>query len=138
MLIYTILEAIAGDVLGLLIAIRSKKASGVVYGKLDYFCCLTNLVLLAIYAMSSPSYVFLGVISEPEAEGFLMIPACIVAIIIASATFFCFLGLGLSVAMRKKGKTGASFAVQCLGAGAIILAVVLYMLSANRLLVSFN
>ena len=58
-----------------------------------------------MYVVASPFYLFLGMISTTDYKGFLGIVGWIVAIIIASAALFCGLGLGFSVALRKKGKS---------------------------------
>ena len=81
---------------------------------------------------------FFGVISSPRCEGFLGIVGWIVSIIIASAALFCGLGLGFSVARRKKGRSKLSFAVQFVGVVGIAFTLVMYMLFAGNLLESLN
>ena len=81
---------------------------------------------------------FLGMISVPEREGFLGIIGWIIAIIIASASLFCGLGLGASVAFRKKGKSKLSFAIQFAGVVAIALSFVLYALFVGVLICPLN
>ena len=48
MFIYFILAAIAGLIAGVVIAVRSKKAEGVVYGKLDNVGRVTNILLISV------------------------------------------------------------------------------------------
>jgi hypothetical protein len=62
----------------------------------------------------------------------------IIGIVIASSTFFCALGLGLSVALRKKGKSRLSFAAQFMGAAAILLSVLLYCIFVGSLISPLN
>lgn len=138
MTLYTIIEAIAGIIAGILIAVRTKKSDGVVYGKLDNVGRITNILLIPLYVIFSPLYLFLGMISASGEEGFLGIIGWIVAIICASAALFCGLGLGFSVALRKKGKSKLSFAVQFAGVVAIALTVLLYCAFAGNLLESLN
>jgi hypothetical protein len=101
MFFYTTIEAIVAVVAGILIAVCTKKADGVVYGKLDKAGRITNILLIPVYACLSPVYLFFGMISTPRHDGFLGILGWIVSVIIASATLFCGLGLGFSVALRK-------------------------------------
>lgn len=102
MLLYITIEAIVAVVAGILIAVCTKKADGVVYGKLDKAGCITNIVLIPIYAFLSLFCIGIGIFSFPGHEGFLRILGWIVAGFIPSAPLFCFIGLGLSVALRKK------------------------------------
>lgn len=104
MFLYTAIGAIAAMIAGLWIAVRTKKAEGVIYGKLDKAGRITNILLLPIYVGLAPVYLFLGMISSPEHNGLLGILGWIVSIINASASLFCGLGLGFSVALRKKEK----------------------------------
>jgi hypothetical protein len=138
MVLYTIIEAIAAVVVGILLAVRSKKAEGVTYGKLDIAGRITNILLIPGYVVLAPFYLFLGMISYPAYDGFLGIIGWIVTIINGSAALFCGLGLGFSVALRKKGKSKLSFAVQFAGVIGIALTVGLYMLFAGNLLESLN
>jgi hypothetical protein len=138
MFLYTIIEAIAGIVAFILFTVRTKKDDSVVYNKLDKVGRITNILLIPIYACVLPFCLFLGMISYPAYDGFLGIIGWIVAIINASATLFCGLGLGLSVALRKKGKSKLGFAVQFVGLVGIALTIVMYMIFAGNLLKSLN
>ena len=99
---------------------------------------MTNVLLLVVYLCLSPLYLFLGAISSPYYDGFLGILGWIVCLINASATLFCTLGLGLSVALRKRGKSRESFAVQFAGLVGIGLTVGMYCLFAGNLLRTLN
>ena len=134
MFLYTVIEAIAGLAAYILLAVCTKKADGVVYGKLDKAGRITNILLLPVYVCLSPLYLFFGMISSPRHEGFLGILGWIVSIIIASAALFCGLGLGCSVALRKKGKSKASFAVQFAGLAGIVFTVLSYIAFSGNLL----
>ena len=94
MYLYTVIEAMVGVIAGLVIAIGTKKADGVIYGKLDKAGMITNILLIIVYACLLPLCLFLGMISNPQYDGFLGILGWIVAVIIASAALFCGLGLG--------------------------------------------
>ena len=138
MFLYAVIEAIVGVVAGILLAVCTKKADGVIYGKLDKAGRITNILLILVYLCLSPLYLFFGVISYPNYDGFLGILGWIVSIINASATLFCGLGLGFSVALRKKGRSKQSFIVQFAGVAGIGLTVGLYCLLAGNLLSSLN
>jgi cytochrome bd-type quinol oxidase subunit 2 len=138
MFLYTTIEAIAAIVAGILIAVRTKKADGVTYGKLDKIGRVTNIILLLLYIGFSYVYLFLGMIASPRYDGFLGILGWIISIIMASAALFCGIGLGLSVAFRKKGKSKLSFAVQFAGIGGIALTVILFFLFYGNLLRPIN
>ena len=138
MFLYTTIAAIAAVIIGILIAVGTKKAEGVTYGKLDKIGRITNLLLLLVYVGFSYVYLFLGMIANPRYDGFLGILGWIVSIIMASAALFCGIGLGLSVAFRKKGKSKLSFAVQFAGVGGIALTVGLFFLFYGNLLRPLN
>ena len=138
MFLYITIEAIAAIVVGILIAVCTKKADGVTFGKLDKIGRVTNVLLMLVYICLSPFYLFLGVIANPNYDGFLGILGWIVAIIMASAALFCGIGLGLSVAFRKKGKSKLSFAVQFAGIGGIGLTLILFFVFYGNLLRPIN
>lgn len=138
MFYYIAIEAIIGIAVGLGIAIFTKKAEGVCYGKLDKAGRLTNILLLIVYICLCPLYLGLGIVSYPNHDGFLGILGWIVSVINASAALFCALGLGSSVALRKRGKSKLSFAVQFAGLVGIGLTVGMYCLFAGNLLGSLN
>ena len=95
MFLYTTIEAIVAVIAGILIAVCTKKADGVVYGKLDKIGRITNLILLLFYAGFSFVYLFLGIIARPNYDGFLGILGWIVSVIMASTALVCGIGLVL-------------------------------------------
>ena len=136
--LYTFLAAIAGIVLGVLVAGRVKKPEALTYGALDKASVFTNIGLLVLYVVLSPFYMFIGMICCPAHEGFLGILGWIVAVIAASAPLFCGLSLGFSVFFRRKGKSKLGFAVQFAGFLSIILTFLLYVVFADGLLAPLN
>ena len=139
MFLYTVIEAIVAVVAGILIAKRTNKEDGLSSNiKIDKIGKITNIILLVVYVVASPFYLFLGMISTTDYKGFLGIVGWIVAIIIASAALFCGLGLGFSVALRKKGKSKESFIVQFTGLFGIILTFSLFMIFYGNLLSNIN
>ena len=138
MFLYTIIEAVVAVVAGILIAVRTKKADGMVYGKLDKACRITNVALIPVYAALSLFSMGLGIFSYPEYEGLLGILGWIVAVIISSAPLVCFVGLGFSVALRKKGRSKQSFAIQFVGFAGNGLSILLFFLFYGNLLSYLN
>ena len=138
MYLYTVVEAVVAVVAGILIAVCTKKAEGVTYGKLDKAGRITNILLIPVYLCLSPLYLFLGMIANPRYEGFLGVLGWIVSVIMASAALFCGVGLGLSVAFRKKGKSKQSFAAQFAGVGGIAITLILFFLFYGNLLRPLN
>ena len=138
MFLYTVLAALVGVVAGIMIAARTKKGKRVVYGGLDKAGRVTNVLLTIVYVVASPFYLFLGMISEPDGEGVLWILGLLVSVIAASASVFCSLGLGFSVALRKKGRSGLSFALQFAGLVGIALTVLLYATFVGSLIRPLN
>ena len=138
MFLYTVIEAVVAVIAGILLAACTKKAENVTYGKLDKLGRITNILLLLLYVSISYVYLFLGMIARPHYDGFLGILGWIVSIVMASAALPCGIGLGLSVAFRKKGKQKLSFAVQFAGVGGIALSVLLFFLFYGNLLRPIN
>ena len=138
MYLYTTIEAWVAVIAGILLAVCTKKADGVEYGKLDKAGRVTNILLIPVYVCLLPLCLFLGMIANPQYDGFLGVLGWVVAIVMASAALFCGIGLGLSVAFRKRGKSKLSFAVQFAGLGGIGLTVLLFFVFYGNLLKPLN
>ena len=138
MYLYTTIEAWVAVIAGILLAVCTKKADGVEYGKLDKAGRVTNILLIPVYVCLLPLCLFLGMIANPRYDGFLGVLGWIVAIVMASAALFCGIGLGLSVAFRKRGKSKLSFAVQFAGLGGIGLTLLLFFVFYGNLLKPLN
>lgn len=138
MFLYTVIQAVVAVIAGILLAVCTKKSEGVTYRKLDKVGRIINLVLIPVYLLPSPLYLFLGMIATPRYEGFLGALGWIVAILMASAALFCGIGLGLSVFFRKKGKSKLSFGVQFAGFAGIGLTLVLFFVFYGNLLRPLN
>lgn len=136
--LYTTVEAILAVVAGIFIAVCTKKADGVEYSKLDKAGRVTNILLIPVYLCLSPLYLFLGMIANPRYDGFLGILGWIVAVLMGSVALFCGLGLGFSVALRKKGKSRLSFAVQFAGVIGIAINLISFFVFYGNLLSPLN
>ena len=135
---YYIIEAIIGIVVGIWLAVHTKKAEDVTYGKLDKAGRIVNVVLIVFYVLTLPLYIFISAIFRPAYDGFLGFLGYIVSIIGSSVALYCALGLGASVALRKKGKSKLSFAVQFAGVAGIILMFILFFAFYGNLLDTIN
>ena len=138
MFLYIILCIIVGILLFILLGLLTKKADGVVYNCLDKVGRITNGALTIFYVFISPLYLFLGLISYPAHDGFLGVIGWIITFLNSSTALLCGLGLGLSVAWRKKGKSKLSFAIQFLGVVAIAFTVISYCVFVGNLLQTLN
>ena len=139
MYLYYLLASVAGLVAGIIIAARSKKADGVVYGALDKVGIATNILLIPVYAVLSTFFLFLVMLGmNPGGEGFIWVISLIVALIGASGTALCGLGLGASVALRKNGKSKLSFAAQFAGLIYLAIAIALFLIFYGNLLAPLN
>ena len=138
MFLYTSIGAVAAVIAGILIAVRTKKSNDITYTKLDKAGRVTNLLLLIVYVCLAPLYLFLGMIATPHYDGILGILGWTVAIIMGSAALPCGLGLGFSAALRKKGKSRLSFAVQFAGVFGIAINLILFFIFYGNLLKPLN
>ena len=138
MFLYTTIEAVIAVIAGILIAVCTKKSQDVAYSKLDKAGRIINILLIPVYVCLAPLYMFLAMIANPRYDGFLGILGWIVAVIMGSAALFCGLGLGFSVALRKKGKSKLSFAVQFAGVLGIAINLLLFFIFYGNLLRPIN
>ena len=138
MCLYTALMAIVDLIVGIILAVRTKKAENVNYNKLDKAGRITNVLLIPVYLFLTIFCMGISMFSTPGYEGFLGILGWIVCVIIASAPLSCGIGLGYSVLLRKKGESKRSFIVQFLGFAGNLLSFALFMLFYGNLLASLN
>ena len=134
MYLFTALTTIFGLIAGIILAVRTKKADGVTYGKLDKAGRITNILLSPVYVVLSLVYIAISMFASPAHDGFLGILSLLVCAIIAVAPASCGLGLGFSASLRKKGRSKLSFAVQFAGVGGIGLTVLLFYAFYGNLL----
>ena len=138
MYLFAALAAIVATIAGIIMAARTKKAEGLIYGKLDKAGVVTNILLIPVYVILTLFCIALSLFTAPGYEGILGIVGWIVCVIIASAPLFCGIGLGLSVSLRKKGKSKQSFLVQFAGIAGSALSILLFVLCYDNLLSSLN
>lgn len=137
-LLISILATILGCAIGLGLAIAARKVKGPVGDSLESATKICNVLLLAVYAMASPIIWFLGLVSEAYQEGFWGVIGWVIAAVIWIAPLFFGLGLGLSVWLRKKGRSVAAFVIQFAGVMAIAASFLLYAIFVGSLLTPLN
>jgi hypothetical protein len=93
MFLYTVIEAVVAVIAGILIAVCTKKAEGISYGKLDKIGQVTNILLLLFYVGFLSAF---GCNSNPrhDVSGNSRMDR---SNIMASAALFCGIGIGLTV-----------------------------------------
>ena len=102
-------------------------------------CQITNIILIPIYAIAMTYCYFLVMLGySPRGEGILAVVAWILAIIGATAPSLCALGLGASVALRKKGKSQKSFWVQFAGVVGSAVTILFFLLFYGNLFAPLN
>ena len=138
MYLFAAVAAIVALIAGILLAACTKKAEGVVYGRLDKAGRITNIVLIPLYIFLTMFCIAISMFSNPDHGGFLEILGWIVCVIIASAPLSCGLGLGFSASLRKKGRSKLSFILQFAGIAGSALSISLFMLFYGNLLKSLN
>ena len=121
-----------------MIAACSKKVEGVTYGKLDKAGIVTNIVLIPVYLVISIFAMIIASLFSPHYDGFLGILGWIVSVIGATGPSLCGLGLGASVALRKKGKSKLSFWAQFAGVAGLGITLLIFVLFYGNLLSPLN
>ena len=139
MFLYYALVSIVGLIAGIVIAARSKKTEGVVYGTLDKIGIATNILLIPVYLVLITFFFFLVMLGmNPVNGGFFGIISWIVSIICSSSPALCGLGLGASVAWRKKGMSKKSFWVQFAGIAGFAFVILIFILIGDVVFASLN
>ena len=139
MYLYYALAAFVGLVAGIVIAARAKKAEGVVYGKLDQAGRIVNILLIPVYLIAAIFCCVLVMLGyAPTGEGFMAVVAWVLAVIGATGPALCGLGLGASVALRKKGKSKASFLAQFAGVAGLGVTFLFFVLFYGNLFATLN
>ena len=139
MFLYYALVSIVGLIAGIVIAARSKRTEGVVYGTLDKIGIATNIILIPVYLVLITFFFFLVMLGmNPVNGGFFGIISWIVSIICSSSPALCGLGLGASVAWRKKGMSKKSFWVQFAGIAGFAFVILIFILIGDVVFASLN
>lgn len=139
MYLYFAFAAVVGLVAGIVIAVGTKKAEGVVYGVLDKVGSVVNILLIPAYLITGTfCWILVMLCYAPTGEGVMAVVAWILAVIGATGPAFCGLGLGASVALRKKGKSKASFLAQFAGVAGLGVTFLFFVLFYGNLFATLN
>lgn len=138
-MIISIFVTFIGLAVGILLALKTRRTAGLPYSsQIDTTSQVMNIVMLVVYIMATPMMWFLALVCEAYQEGFLGALGWAVAAVIWIAPAAFGLGLGASVALRKRGKSVAGFVIQFAGVGAIALSFLLYAVFVGSLLTPLN
>ena len=100
---------------------------------------VTNILLIPAYIVVSVFCLFLVMLGmNPDGEGFMLVVSVLVSAIASTGPAIWGLGLGASVALRRKGKSKLSFWVQFAGVAGLAFFMLLYVLVADTLFASLN
>ena len=139
MFYYCVLAVLASIVAGIIIAARTKKAEGIEYGILDKIGIATNILLIPVYAIVSLFFIALIMLGmNPDGDGLIGVISVIVCVIGSTGPALWGLGLGASVAWRKKGKRVMSFLAQFAGVVGFGITLLFFVLFENTLFASLN
>ena len=136
--IYVFFMGLVGIVAGIVLAARAKKADDVIYVQLDKVGKITNIVLIPVYAIAGTFCMVIASLFSPNYGGFLGVIGWIVSVIGGTAPALWAPGLGLSVALRKKGKSKQSFWVQFVGMAGFALTLLIFFAFYGNLLDTLN
>ena len=121
---------IAGVAIGILIAVRARKIEAAVPTALDRVSLVINITLIPVYLILSILMMFMALITGTSygASSLQEIFAEVFSFVIAAAPIYCGIALGLSVSLRRKGRSLAGFLVQFAGFGGILVLVLIDMI----------
>lgn len=121
---------VAGVAIGILLAVRARKIEAAVPTALDRVSWVINITLIPIYLILSILMMFMALITGTSygASSLQEIFAEVFSFVIAAAPIYCGIALGLSVSLRRKGRSLAGFLVQFAGFGGILVLVLIDMI----------
>ena len=121
---------VAGVAIGILLAVRARKIEAAVPTALDRVSLVINITLIPVYLILSILMMFMALITGTSygASSLQEIFAEVFSFVIAAAPINCGIALGLSVSLRRKGRSLAGFLVQFAGFGGILVLVLIDMI----------
>ena len=121
---------VAGVAIGILLAVRARKIKAAVPTALDRVSLVINITLIPVYLILSILMMFMALITGTSygASSLQEIFAEVFSFVIAAAPIYCGIALGLSVSLRRKGRSLAGFLVQFAGFGGILVLVLIDMI----------
>ena len=121
---------VAGVAIGILLAVRARKIEAAIPTALDRVSLVINITLIPVYLILSILMMFMALITGTSygASSLQEIFAEVFSFVIAAAPIYCGIALGLSVSLRRKGRSLAGFLVQFAGFGGILVLVLIDMI----------
>lgn len=137
--IVTLASTVLGLACGLYFILRARQINPANnLTNIDILTKILNVVVTVMYAMATPMMWFLAMVSEAYNDGFLGFLGWMIAGLIWIVPFFFGFGVGLSVLLRRRGKSIPAFFAQFTGFAAIAVSFLLYALFVGTLLSPLN
>lgn len=120
----------AGVAVGIVLAVRARKGEAALPTVLDRISLVTNIVLIPVYVILSLLMLFMAAITGTGygAGAVQEVLATFFSFVIAATPIYCGIGLGMSVFLRRKGRSVAGFLVQFAGFVGILLMILIDMI----------
>lgn len=125
-----LLFLVAGVAAGIVLAVRARAIEKAAPTVLDRISLVTNIVLIPVYVIFSLLMLFMASITGTSydvgtVQEFL---AVIFSLIIGATPIYCGIALGMSVSLRRKGRSVAGFFIQFVGFVGILLMILIDMI----------
>lgn len=138
-LLIAAIALLVGIAIGLVLTFATKKKADLVPTTLDKVTKITNIVMIPVYLYAAYFSLALAMFTVPEHDGgALFVIDLIVCALVWIAPVCIGSGLGLSVALRKKGKSLASFVLQFAGLASTSASAIIYIVGVDRFISSIN
>ena len=124
---FYLLFLIAGIAAGIILVVRARKTEAGTYTVLDKISMVTNVILCIVYFPLSLIMLLMASITGTGLYASLVqkFLADVFACLIAATPIYCGIALGMSVSLRRKGKSVAGFLIQFAGFIGIILLILI-------------
>lgn len=125
-----LLFPVAGVAVGIWLAVRARKIEAAVPTVLDRISMVTNIVLIPVYTILSLLMLFMAAITSTayDVGAVQEVLATVLSFVIAATPIYCGIALGMSVSLRRKGRSVAGFLVQFAGFVGIVLMILIGMI----------
>ena len=121
---------VAGAAVGIWLAVRARKIEAAAPTVLDRVSVAINIVLIPVYLILSVLMMFMALITGGSYDASVAqeVIAKALSFLIAAAPIYCGIALGLSVSLRRKGRSLAGFLVQFAGFVGILVLILIDMI----------
>ena len=127
---FYLLFLIAGIAAGIILVVRARKTEAGTYTVLDKISMVTNVILCIVYFPLSLIMLLMASITGTGLYASLVqkFLADVFACLIAATPIYCGIALGMSVFLRRKGRSLVGFLVQFVGFGGILVLFLIDMI----------